>query len=495
MSAPAAPSLVAVNPNETQEQRIARLFNGLEDVLRKDGRFDTVESQLRALAKEVTDLKTVDMKSLVERVEASKAGLELMEKRIRNSKTGFYVPGIESVEFSLSKALVGATLAMNNAGASAKAMFESVDAGAEFEVMKEAEKLKYKIYNPNSFKTAQQVGDDQLGGYWVPDQVLPGVIPAIYTDSTWVALEGATGKTRIQVVGNLFGGEVTMAQNNGGVVAFWVGEEDSIPESALTASEIEMKPRKLGCMVRLTESMKLLAGEGFDSMLKRDMVEAMSKKLDFTIPYGKGPKSPLGIVMDPGIKTFRAQQSGGADISGVVDPATVTDWNTAELEFAGMSKMKLAFRRDLIDIDPNSFAFISSPDFFEKLKFLRAEQYTSQPELTKPFIMGWPFLTEQKLRELIGDYGDSTQIPITNKPGASIGGATTNADAKHTDLFAGNMREILLGRWPGLQITSDDGKGKYFASGGTLMKMTLHADVKVRQPRHIMICPNIKVLP
>lgn len=490
------PALKDAPPGGTPEQRLAHLVKELEDFLADDGRFPTLESKVKALSEWMVEEKKIDLKKVVEDLEKQKAQVETLKKSIRSHKGGLYTPGVESAPFDMHRAMVG-MLRSIEAGGNHKKQFDQVRAGSEYEVMKATfERAEgFEAYDSAERKAVQQVGDDTLGGFFVPDQVIADMISAIYSRSPWISLDADDGTTRISVLQGLTGGNVKIPQFNGGVIAFWHGEEDAIAESVATVGEMTMTPKALGVLVIMTESMKRMQGYGFDALLRRDMIRAISRKLDFSIPYGLGgADQPLGIVNTPGIKIFQAKVTSGVDESDVVDPTTITDWPSAAVGFEALSKMQLGLEEDNIDMD-ETYAFISSPRFFTNLKNLKIREFAAGLDSESGFVIGAPMLTDTRLADIIGEFGKSTQIPTNLLPGASIGGATTNTDAKHTDVFSGNLGEIVLGRWAGLEFSTDNGLGKYFASGKTQIKMVMHADIGIRQPRAIMCCPNAKVRP
>ena len=57
----------------------------------------------------------------------------------------------------------------------------------------------------------------------------------------------------------------------------------------------------------------------------------------------------------------------------------------------------------------------------------------------------------------------------------------------------GNLSEVILGRWGGIQLTDDQGKGKGFTTDHIYIKMRMWVDVGIRQPRAIVWCPDATV--
>jgi len=54
------------------------------------------------------------------------------------------------------------------------------------------------------------------------------------------------------------------------------------------------------------------------------------------------------------------------------------------------------------------------------------------------------------------------------------------------------MRNIL-GRWSGVEIEDDSGKGKHFVSDETLIKLRMYCDTGIRHDQSLVICPDVQM--
>ena len=423
---------------------------------------------IRSVAEDMDRLKDLDVAKVVERLDSIKARQDTLETAIREHRGGLHVPGLGdySKQFSVLRAMVAA-----RTGNWDKAGFEK-------EVMDEART-----------KASHTIGDDSAGGYFIPDQVIPDVIAAIYTRSVFVNLAGEGPGGRISVLDGLSGANVKIPKFEGGTIAYWIGEEDSYTESQTTVGDMTMTPKKLGVLIRMTDAMRRLQGFGFENLLRQDMTRAMAKKLDWTILYGTGTEDmPLGIANSKEIKFWR-QETG--EVQTYTQAQAVADWDGGNADFDMITNMRLALEEDDIDLDP-SHPVISSPRLFRYLQQLKVSYFSSQSS-EQAYLLGSPAFTDAELASLIGPFDHSNQIPSNNKPGESIGGTTDSTVEKYTDVLIGNLSEILLGRWGGLEIASDEGMGKGFPSDHTYMKVRSYLDVGVRQGRALMLCPDAKV--
>jgi len=452
----------------TKEQRVAVLLEKLEGYLGENGEFKNHKEMLTALQADIAVLKKLDTAKVLEELDKFKAGQEVMIRQIRNSKKGLYVSGIEDQPFSVLKAMV------------AVRTNDWSEAGHEQEMMKSWRE-----------KAGQNVGNSTAGSYFIADQVIPEVITALYTRSVFVALNGESGETRVSVLEGLVGGNVKIPKFNGGLIAYWIGEEDEYAESQTGVGDVTMNPKKMGILVRITDSMKKFQSFGFETLLRKDLERAAAKKLDWTVLYGNGgDNAPRGILNSKNLQVYSAQSG---TVVGLDTLATAqADWAGAELNFDGLENMGLALEEQDVELD-ESFAIISAKRYFNRLKQLKIENYSGQTS-GQPYLLGIPMLSEQKLKELIGyDIGKSNQVLTSQLPGESVGAPTTSTTEKFGDVVAGNMREIVVGRWAGVEIEDDSGKGKGFTSDATYMKLRLYADIGMRQDKAVIACPDARV--
>lgn len=455
-------------------QKTAELLERINGLFEGDDSLPKTIDRFKALRTEFEELKKLDLKSLVEEFDKLKARQDRVIRSIRtNRHTRGYVPGLEDEDlnkFSIVRAIVGVKTG------------NWANAGYEKEVMDAARKA-----------ASQSVGDDSLGGYFVPDQMIPDVIQAIYTMSVFVGL-AASGETNVSVLDGLVGSPVKIPKLEGGTIAYWIGEEDEYTDSNMTVGDVSLTPKKLGVLVRMTDAVRRFTSFGFESLMRNDMARAAAKKLDWTIAYGNGGADmPRGIIAHQGIKIYSAQQATTytqAQVAAAGSP--LNDWDGAVLNFDGLDNMELALVEDDIVMD-SSFKWISSPRFFRRLRQLKVDHYSSQTT-NQAYLLGMPMLTNQALTDIIGQFSMSTQIPFNNLPGESINGATDSTNEKYTDVFAGNFSDVLLGRWGGLEIEDDGGRGKGFTSDHWYVKLRLYADIQIRQERSIIVCPDAQVI-
>jgi hypothetical protein len=246
---------------------------------------------------------------------------------------------------------------------------------------------------------------------------------------------------------------------------------------------------------KMTREMQQLASFGFEALFQRDFVRAAAKKIDWAIPYAKGgDNQPRGILLTNGIRIWSQQskKSGILGVDALAGGQFQADWTGAELTFDGLDNMNNELAKDDVTLD-GSDATISHTNYFTRLRQLKVDHYSGQAGVNAQYLLGMPMLTDEKLAAVIGKFGRSTQFPIANKPGASIGAPSATGATKYGDVIKGNMSTVVFARWGGIEIEDDMGRGTGFQNDTTLMKLRILLDVAVRQPREIIVCPDAQM--
>lgn len=463
----------------------AKLLRQLDEFLGEDG-LEGLVDRLKAVEDVVGPIKRLDMKALLSEHERMRAGQKRLQEQIRTSRLGGHFPGIEDAgeNFSVLRAMIG-----RRQGGDNKLAWESAGAGYEYEVISQASKKLREIYT----KAGHQVGDDRSAGSFIPDQVIPDVIGGIYTRSVFVALEGE-GETRVSVLEGLQGGSIRIPQFNGGLIAYWIGEEDEYAESLTDTADVTMSPKKMGILVKITQEMKTWAAFGFEALLRKDMMRAAAKKLDFTVAYGTGTNfSPRGITKTNGIRVYSAQskKSGILGTDALGGAQFQADWAGAELDFDGLDNMRLEVEEADVDYDETAVT-IGAPRYFSRLRQLKVSNFSGQTT-DRPYLIGMPMLPDSRLADIIGPFAKSNQIK-KKLPGSSVGAPTTSSNVKFADVFGGNLGNVILGRWAGIEIEDDAGKGKGFTSDSIYMKLRMYGDTCIRHPLAVAVCPDARIL-
>jgi HK97 family phage major capsid protein len=432
---------------------------------------ESLGNDVKRLMETNENMKGLDVKKTLELVEQIRASQQQIKELIRTHKGGIYVPGLGDnmkEKFSLMRAMT------------AVAKKDWSDASYEERVMKEAREAVLK--GPGAI-----VGVDSQGGFFVPDQVIPDVIQAIYAQSVLLSLDG-TGTTRVGILDGLTGIPVTIPKFVGGMIAYWIGEQDRYVETQSKVGNISMSPKKLGVLTRITDEMKRFSSFGFEALTRKDMVKAAAALIDYTILYGTGTQNmPRGIVA-LGASDTPAQRYS-AETHSTTFNNTVSG---GELGYDDLMNMQGLVEDLNIPIDP-SWAWISHPRYFRRRRQDKIQYFSGQTS-NFGYLVDGPMMAAARLRDLIGDYGTLAVLPTTNTAGQSIGAVpTTSTDKTYGDVFGANWNDVLVGRWGGVEILEDNGLGRGFPNDETYVKMRMYMDTGFRREQSVVHSPDVKM--
>lgn len=433
-----------------------------------------VTSVVKGLQEKVDALAKIDVASVMKEVEMIKAAQKTVREMVRTSKSGVYIPGLEdqAERFSITRAVRGAVTGKWDG------------AGLEHEVMKQAGAVAKS-------NTGLQ---DTSAGFFIPDQVIPDVISAIYTRSILINLAG-DGQTRVSVLAGLTAPRVRVPKFDGGMIAYWVGENDDFAESESKTGDVTLGAKKLGFMTRFSKESLTFTSYGYENLVRNDMIRAAAKEIDRTIIYGKGTEhQPRGIAFTDGIYVYSAENGVVyTHNNSVIAPAGIPGTPAgAELTFDGLQNMIGALEDNDIDVDP-SFAVLSHGRYWRRLKQLKITNFSGQTS-SQPYLIGVPMLTDAKLRDLVGvDIDKASWFPTQNDAGQLYGWSSATDVNNCGDVVAGNLSNVLLGTWGGFEIEDDGGRGSGFVRDQTLVKLRMYTDVAVRQPKNLILCPDARM--
>ena len=453
---------MATTPPLTAEQKLAKAKEFLKKQAERMAELEKKQSELVAevtkAVKAVNDIapslelfKHLDIKKLLSDIESIKAGHTQIVRNIQRN-SAFKIPGAEDLAGKVS------LIKMITAAKTGGKMWGDTQ---EWELMKQAKE-----------KAAQVIGTGSDGGWFVPDQVIPDVIASIYRKSVLMDLAG-DGATRVSVIDGLSGSSVNIPKFKRGCIAYWQGELDDAIVSAATVGQINMKPKKLNCLTRLSEEQQRFGGFGFENLLRQDMIRAMAEKFDMTILTGKGRNDEPEGIQKLGVQRYWA---------GGTSNHTVAGTNGAVLDWSGLSNIDLLIAQKDLNKD-SSFATISNPAWFTYLSQLRVLNFSGQDPATADYLAGLPPLTLARLAELIGPFGTTTGITA---------GQTINSIAKYTDVYRGNWAEVMVGRWSGIEVVTEDSFN--IVNDSRMVKLRMYADIGIRYKDAIVWCSDAQMM-
>jgi HK97 family phage major capsid protein len=442
---------------DNEKEGLPSVKNGVKALQEEWGKFKD----------EFKSLEGIDFKSILKSVDELKSGNEHIRNMIRLNKGGIYVPGLGETKeaFSIHRAVRAITTKNWN------------EAGFEERVFKDSREAMTK--GPGAI-----MGVDSQGGFFVPDQVIPDVIQQIYSASTFIALDG-NGTTRLSVINGLTGGIVTIPKFLGGMIAYWIGEQDRFVESAVKVGNISLRQRKMGVLTRITDEMKRFGAYGFEGLMRQDMVRAGSTLIDWTVPYGTGTDNmPLGFFNNPAIKRYYAETHSDVAPSG----SSVG----GELLYDDLMNMQGLLEDANLRVEA-SYAVVSSPKYFRRRRQDKLLAFSGQTT-GQAYMLGGPMLSEQALRDVIGNFATNNTFPTKNTAGQTWSKTPSDAnDKKYGDILSGNYSEGLFARWGGLEFAEDGGVGRGFPTDESYIKLRMYADIQTRSPESFVGVTDAKM--
>ncbi|MFA5398023.1 MAG: phage major capsid protein [Methanogenium sp.] len=363
--------------------------------------------------------------------------ITLMETRVKEIEDRFTalsskmtVPGLdaEKQEFSFFKAI----WAIKNNDWS--------NAGFEKEVF------------DNTRKKAQSMGTSSAGGYIVPTIYVPDIIELLVAESV-VASMGATMLPALQ------GSPVQIPRQSAGSTAYWVGENQSITESSITLEQINLTPKKVAALVKLSNTLIRLSNPSAEALVRMDIARSLALKIDLTALRGTGSNNqPTGIVYTSGIGTEAIGDNGGS----------LTFDHLINMEYTLASENALR----------GKLGFIWHPCIRRNLIKRRYPNYSGQTD--GPYIIS-P-ITESEFKLWVNyPYAQTTQIPInlTKAEGTAL-----------TEVYFGNWADLLIGQWGGMEIMASQETSDAFEKDQTWVRILQELDIAVRHPKSFVLCSD-----
>lgn len=350
--------------------------------------------------------------------------LSAMETRIKEIeeqwKMRATVPGLEDekTQFSMFKAI----WAIKNNDWS--------QAGFEKEVFSETR------------KKAMAMGTGSAGGYIVPTIYVANIIELLQAKSV-VAQMGAT------MLGPLQGSPVQLPRQSGGATAYWVGENAAITGSDLTLEQLSLTPKKVGALVKLSNSLIKLSTPSAEALVQRDIAKCIALSIDLKALRGTGGSGqPTGINTTASINTVAIGTNGGS----------LTFDHLIDMEY------ELALDNAL----DGKLGFIFHPAIRRNLLKKKVPNYSGQTDgeyILKP-------ATEGDFKNWLGyPYAMTTQIPInlTKAEGTAL-----------TEVYFGNWEELIIANWGGMEIMASQETSDAFEKDMTWVRILQEVDIAAR---------------
>ena len=352
-----------------------------------------------------------------EKVQELDSRIKYLEEQFKK----WHVPGLEDEmkkrDFSIVKVMRGIAFGIWD------------DAGFEQEVIAELNGIS---------KKQMATSPGTAGGYLVPTQYIPQLIELLRAEAVTIRA-GAT------VLDGLTGSPVDIPRQTGGATAYWVGENAAITASDLTVGQVQLQPKGLAALVKVSNRLIRLATPSVEQMIRRDLAQTIALELDLQALRGDGTGGrPTGVANITGINTVAIGANGG--------------------DFTFDHAIDMEFELENDNALRGSLAFITHPAVIRKLKKQKAsgtgEYLRWVEELKDKRLVGYPYFT-------------TTQLPTNLTKGTG-----TNL----TEVYFGNWQELIIAQWTGVEIAVSNQAGTAFESGQTWFRVMQDVDIGVRHP-------------
>lgn len=303
-------------------------------------------------------------------------------------------------------------------------------------------------------KKAMEMGTGSAGGYIVPTIYIAELIELLRAESV-VASMGAT------ILNDLQGSPVQIPRQSGGATAYWVGENIAITASDLTLEQLSLSPKKVGCLVKLSNALLKLSNPSAEALVRRDIAVALALKIDLAALRGIGASyQPKGINLQTGLNTVAIGTNGG----------NITFDHLIDMEYELAADNALR----------GKLGFIFHPCIRRNLLKRKVAQYsgdTSGAYIVAP-------VTEQVFQNWLGyPYKMTTQIPInlTKAEGTGL-----------TEVYFGNWQELLIGQWGGMELMASQETSDAFEKDQTWVRILQEVDIAVRHGESFCLINDAK---
>lgn len=311
-----------------------------------------------------------------------------------------------------------------------------------------AEKVLNAGYEKSVFDAArekiQSISDGTQGGFLVPTEVSKNIIEILLAKSV-VNAAGAT------VLSDLTGSPFEVVNQDTDVVAYIVGENSAITESAATFGQLTMSPKSFASLVKLSKKSATMTSPSLETMLRDRMAKVIALRIDLACLRGTGvAPDPLGIVNSSGISEVEIGTNGG------------------DFLFNHAQDMITTLENNNVEIDEG--AFVSHPKVFNKMKKERIANFSGQTDGNYVVLP----MSDQNLRDSLGyEFLKTTQLPtnLTKGSGTSL-----------AEVIFGQFSNLYVGMWGGIELMTSEHTSDAFTKNQVWIRAVQEADCLVTRP-------------
>jgi len=293
------------------------------------------------------------------------------------------------------------------------------------------------------------------GTYIVPTIYIAELIEMFQAESVLIR-SGAT------VLSDLQGTPVNIPKQTAASTAYWVGENQAITDSELTLGQISLTPKKVGALVKLSNTLLRLSNPSAEALVRRDIALSLALKIDVAGLRGTGGAN---------------QPTGIANIGGSLNTVAIGT-NGGDLSFDNLIDMEYELAAD--NALRGNLGYVFHPAIRRKLLKLKVAQYSG--DTAGAYIIS-P-ISERVLQDWLGyKYAMTTQVPIN---------LTKNEGTALTEVYFGNWAELIIGQWGGMEIMASQETSDAFEKDQTWIRILQEVDVGVRHDQSFCLISDAK---
>ena len=239
-------------------------------------------------------------------------------------------------------------------------------------------------------------------------------IDQLYNESAFLSM-GVTYLRDLQ-------GNVEIPRESTFTNGYWIGEGQTITEDEGTFDKINLSPKKLACLTKMTYEMVNQSSIDIERYARNRLIRGLALELDRTIGFGSGVgEEPLGIISHPEVLSVVLGANGGElSWSAIVDMIAEVDEANA--------------------LNGGNFGWVLNARTKAKLMKTLDDPTTGTGS--------WIYQSSNPVEGAIAGYRArcSNQIPNNLTKGTG-----TNLSA----VFFGDFSNVLMGIWSGLDVMVD----------------------------------------
>lgn len=236
------------------------------------------------------------------------------------------------------------------------------------------------------------------------------------------------------------------------ISAAWVAENGTIPSSDVGFDQMELRPRELAAISKLSMKLVQNSSPAADAIVREDFVRQFAVAVDEAAMNGTGNQQPIGVTQTAGVQAH--------SFAGSV------------LSYPGLVNMM--FKLASANADFGKLGWAMNTDIARRIQTIGSET-TGTGEGSTKIEPARAIFSEAPLSRLLGKPFETTANAAAMP--------TTGAGA----IVYGNWDDLMLAYWKNLELRATDTGGTSFETNQVWIRGITSVDVGVRQPDSFVV--------